>query len=284
MSNPFEVIKWARGQELPQAQKLILLVLTTYADKSNACHPGQNRLAEDAGMSVRSVRSAVKALEESGHIWRKARFLSNGNRTSDSYVLNFGHSPTTTPPANTSGGQAEDSAPSDQSPPANPARPPANNDTHHRQNLPGNRPVELPVEQRACAADATRPEVSQEVAVIQGELVPAQEPEPSKKSPEQLAAEDAYEKTGKAFAFIPVRQIAKWLIHDRGLSAEMASKAIVMVYEMGKPITKQVLGQLIDGHIRTNGNSRPTTSDRINDTLAMGQELQAMLDQQRSAS
>ena len=40
MSNPFEVIKWARGQDLPQAQKLILLILTTYADKSNACHPG----------------------------------------------------------------------------------------------------------------------------------------------------------------------------------------------------------------------------------------------------
>ncbi|SED52029.1 hypothetical protein SAMN04490240_4095 [Rhodococcus pyridinivorans] len=69
------------------------------------------------------------------------------------------------------------------------------------------------------------------------------------KSPEQIATTNAYERVGKALNYVAVLKIAKWAIHDRGESSETVEDAIVALYEMGKPITKQLLGQYLDGHL-----------------------------------
>jgi len=76
-------------------------------------------------------------------------------------------------------------------------------------------------------------------------------------TPEHRATDAAYEATGKAFNFIAVRAITKWMIHERGLNEQQATQAITDTYQAGKPITKQVLGQLIDGYNQnTSGSQR----------------------------
>jgi len=67
---------------------------------------------------------------------------------------------------------------------------------------------------------------------------------------EQAITVSAYEKLGKAFNFMGVRQIVKWAIHDRGIEPNAVEEAVIALYEMGKPITKQTMGQYLDGKIR----------------------------------
>ena len=67
-------------------------------------------------------------------------------------------------------------------------------------------------------------------------------------TPHHRATDKAYEATGKAFNFIAVRTMTKWMLEERGLTEGQATQAIVDVYQLGKPISKQTLGQLIDGY------------------------------------
>jgi hypothetical protein len=108
---------------------------------------------------------------------------------------------------------------------------------------------------------APPPAVAAEHLFAEPEPEEDREPEPKAvvavkpKSPEQLATEAAYERVGKAFKFVAVLQIAKWAIHDRGIDPVTVENAIVSVYEMGKPITRQTIGQYLDGHINRDGRS-----------------------------
>lgn len=81
------------------------------------------------------------------------------------------------------------------------------------------------------------------------------------KTPEQTATTNAYERVGKAFKFVAVLQIAKWAIHDRNEDPHIVEDAIVTVYEMGKPITRQTIGQYLDGHL-ARPSSRPPDMSR----------------------
>ena len=81
---------WAFEQPLPPNQKIVLLAL---ADCENGhsliCIPGQERIAEMATMSVRSVRRMLDALEDGGYITRERRVNPDGGgRKTDSYRLN----------------------------------------------------------------------------------------------------------------------------------------------------------------------------------------------------
>ena len=79
---------------------------------------------------------------------------------------------------------------------------------------------------------------------------------------EQTITASAYEAVGGAFNFIAVRQIVKWAIHSRGESPDRVHDAVLTVYEMGKPITKQTIGQHLDGRL-----AAPRSSDRQADIL-----------------
>jgi hypothetical protein len=132
---------------------------------------------------------------------------------------------------------------------------------------------------------APPPAVAAEHLFAEPEPEEDREPEPKAvvavkpKSPEQLATESAYERVGKAFKFVAVLQIAKWAIHDRGVEPQALEDAIVAVYEAGKPITRQTVGQMIDGHMRpihvpgrqTGGVSKQDA--KVNDYLERGQRL-----------
>jgi len=67
--------------------------------------------------------------------------------------------------------------------------------------------------------------------------------------PAQQATKDAYERVGKAFKYVAVLAIAKWAVKERGVGPERLADALVAIYNAGKPITKQVLGQYLDGKL-----------------------------------
>ena len=76
---------------------------------------------------------------------------------------------------------------------------------------------------------------------------PTKPDEAKPKAIEQATAEAAYERVGKAFNFMAVRQIIKWAIHERGDEPRTVEDACVAVHELGKPITKQTVAQYLDG-------------------------------------
>lgn len=96
------------------------------------------------------------------------------------------------------------------------------------------------------------------------------------KAIEQAATERAYDRVGKAFNFMAVRQMAKWAIHDRGADPQTVEDAIVAVYEMGKPVTRQVLGQYLDGHFSVNratANGQSRADQKVQGYLDMAARL-----------
>lgn len=103
-------------------------------------------------------------------------------------------------------------------------------------------------------------------------LAPAEPDAPKPKAVEQAVTERAYERVGKALNFMAARSIAKWAIHDRGADPISVENAIVGIYEMGKPITKTVMGQYLDGHFhsRANANGISRADQKVQNYLNYG--------------
>jgi DNA-binding MarR family transcriptional regulator len=84
-----ELMIWAFKQDVPPSPKLVLLALADHANGATGlCIPGQNTLAQQCNMSVRSVQRHLDTLEELGFIARQTRMRGEGRgRTSDRYYL-----------------------------------------------------------------------------------------------------------------------------------------------------------------------------------------------------
>lgn len=74
---------------LGPSEKLLLIALANYADAAMRCYPSNRRLCEDTGLSERTVRTVLKALEDRRIISRLERTRSDGSRTSDLVTLHF---------------------------------------------------------------------------------------------------------------------------------------------------------------------------------------------------
>lgn len=104
-------------------------------------------------------------------------------------------------------------------------------------------------------------------------------PDASKPRPvEQIATTNAYERCGKAFNYVAVMKMVKWAIHDRGESPDRVETALVEIHNMGKPITKQTIGQFLDGTLGGRTWQRKSADDDALDILARGQRLAAQLE------
>lgn len=107
--------------------------------------------------------------------------------------------------------------------------------------------------------------------VTGGEPVQAEVPGVGMK-PEEVVAKTAYDQTQGALGYMPMRQLAKWAIHTRGLSAEDVLSIIQGLYVAGRPITRTIVGQVIDGHTTPQGRTtqhRSTTDDKVARTLSL---------------
>ena len=82
-----KAMTWVFDLELPPTPKLVLLVLADHADDKGFCFPGAATISRRASVSERTLTRVLADLEAKGYIARSRRHLSNGNRTSDGYVL-----------------------------------------------------------------------------------------------------------------------------------------------------------------------------------------------------
>lgn len=85
MSN--EALTWAFKQDLPMAQKFVLVALADHADHAHSCFPSHAYTAKRVGASPRTVQRAVHELAQAGYIWVRSETRKNGSQTSNRYVL-----------------------------------------------------------------------------------------------------------------------------------------------------------------------------------------------------
>ncbi len=85
----FDAFAWAARQRVSSTQKLVLLMLAERHNKDTGqCRPSHDKLAEDCGLTRRSVIDQISRLAEAGYITVLSR--ANGNmRLPNQYLLNF---------------------------------------------------------------------------------------------------------------------------------------------------------------------------------------------------
>jgi hypothetical protein len=71
------------------SEKLVMLVLANFADEAMSCWPSHKRLADDTGLTQRTVLSVLRTLEDKRLLSRAERKRADGSRTSDKITLHF---------------------------------------------------------------------------------------------------------------------------------------------------------------------------------------------------
>ena len=84
----FQAMAWAIKQPLPCQEKMVLLVLSNYADDKATCFPSMNRLSADCGLSISQVRKCVAKLEKQLLVRRHMRIKSYG-QTSNVFAMDL---------------------------------------------------------------------------------------------------------------------------------------------------------------------------------------------------
>lgn len=83
----WSALAWAVRQKLPSTQKLVLLMLAErHNGDSGQCNPSHDLLAEDCGLSRRSVVDQIGKLEEAGYLRVMHRVKGNA-KLPNQYVL-----------------------------------------------------------------------------------------------------------------------------------------------------------------------------------------------------
>ena len=257
-----QIPEWIIDANISDGAFRLYAVLLRYADqKTGKAFPSRETLAERLKKTPKSVSRYTQELVEAGAV----KLTVRGNRQSNVYWVRKRRN---TQPTETSVSTWEESTETSVSLPPGHSCPP-----HRDTGVPLTIPTERYPLNNSATADAETPPQSEKDNTVQGELIPANKPQPpaKKEHPHQTATRDAYERTGKAFNFAAVMGIAKWLINERHLTIEQTSQAIVDVYQQGKPIMKQTLGQHIDGH-----SNRKTSSA---DWTHMGNQMQNYVEQ-----
>lgn len=86
----FQATKWAiQHRGLPPIAQHVLMLLAAHADDRGQCWPSQATLCEISGLSERSVRNGISALEKAGLVTREKRRRADGSRLSDLLTLNL---------------------------------------------------------------------------------------------------------------------------------------------------------------------------------------------------
>lgn len=85
-----QAVGWAIEVQTGSAsRKVVLITLANYADPQGDCWPSQATLARDTELSDRTVRTAMKELEDLGLISRKKRFDKEGKQTTDMVTVHY---------------------------------------------------------------------------------------------------------------------------------------------------------------------------------------------------
>ena len=78
---------WAVQQKLPMMPKFVLMMLANRTNHDTGrCDPSHRRIAEDCGMSLTSVKRAIKALVDAEYLTVEGR-IKNGEKQPNQYLL-----------------------------------------------------------------------------------------------------------------------------------------------------------------------------------------------------
>lgn len=250
-----QIPEWVIDANISDGAFRLYAVLMRYADnKTGESYPALETLADRLHKNEKTIRRYAKELSDQGCI-----AVQNRGMKSNVYTV-FKHRKKE---INRTQMSSKESL-TGHSCPSYPDIPVPTNRTQMSNEL---YPLNYTHLTKSIPADAGTQTPAKET--VQGELIPT-DPKPA--TPEHWATDQAYKATGKAFNFIAVRGIAKWLIHERGITPEQTAQAIVDVYQQGKPIMKQTLGQHIDGHTR---NKKPG----YNEWSELGTQFQNYVEQ-----
>jgi len=96
------VLSWAWKQRLGNpTRKLVLLKLADSANDDGECWPYQTTIAEDVGISRRSVERHIAGLRDAGLVVTKQQFRDDGSKTYVVYGLAYQAAPLPTPVSGT---------------------------------------------------------------------------------------------------------------------------------------------------------------------------------------
>lgn len=85
----FQAMTWAAQQKMPAAKKCLLYTLANYAGHDGKLWPSYQRLADDAGMSRRTVINYMREFEQAGIIRKVKRLNKDGLSDSNVWILNI---------------------------------------------------------------------------------------------------------------------------------------------------------------------------------------------------
>ncbi len=75
-------------ENISPTDKLILLLLSNYADENYKCFPSYDKISKLANCSRRTAVRSINRLEQDGHICIQKRRLSNNDNQSNIYTIN----------------------------------------------------------------------------------------------------------------------------------------------------------------------------------------------------
>lgn len=85
----FQAMAWAVDQKLPTMRKFVLLMLANRTNHDTGrCDPSHKRIAEDCGMSIATVKRAIKELTADGFLSQESR-TKNGEKQPNQYRLHL---------------------------------------------------------------------------------------------------------------------------------------------------------------------------------------------------
>lgn len=85
----FQAMAWAVDQKLPTMRKFVLLMLANRTNHDTGrCDPSHKRIAEDCGMSIATVKRAIKELIADGFLSQENR-TKNGEKQPNQYRLHL---------------------------------------------------------------------------------------------------------------------------------------------------------------------------------------------------
>ncbi len=79
--------KLYKNDELPQRAKLVYFYLRDHMDKEGKSWPGVKTIAYELSISEKTVRRAIKDLQQAGLVRKEYAYRENGSCTSNRYYV-----------------------------------------------------------------------------------------------------------------------------------------------------------------------------------------------------
>lgn len=217
---------WVRDARLSHRARGVLAVLMSHKD---GWQTSTEQLVENGTEGRDAIRKAIGELESAGYLKRVTLRNETGNFAGAAYI-------TQCPPVD---GFPGDGYPGDGFPA------PGKSDTKKTNSK--NTKVKNTIQGSAPVGAAPAAEVE-----------PVQDQHPA-----HLIAQRAYDATHGALKFMAIRSVAQWAIDKRGEAPARVEQGIAEIHHRGKPITRAVLDQWLDGALDRRSSWQMDNNERM---------------------